>query len=147
MVTSAAAKPPPAWSSICLSPSPWRPISATLSSTRPDSMPQKLRGHDKAMCHQLEVQLWHTGRHGSVSTGPRFHGVVVTRDPSALTDRPVLHRFPGQPGLSSRSRHSTGRSHQSPKDKEPTLVTIRGFPQIPHMPSYLEPHTGHSSQW
>lgn len=30
-------------SSICLSPSLWRPISATLSSTQPESTPQKLR--------------------------------------------------------------------------------------------------------
>lgn len=85
MVTSVAARPPPAWSSICLSLSPWRLISATLSSTQPDAMPQKLRGHDKAMCHQLEVQLWHTGQHGSVSSGPCFHRAVVTGDPSALT--------------------------------------------------------------
>lgn len=59
-------------SSICLSPSPWRPISATLSSTQPDSMPQKLRGHDTAMGYRLEMQLGYTGQHSSVNTGPHF---------------------------------------------------------------------------
>lgn len=134
-----AAKPPPPGSSICLSPSPWRPISATLSPTQPGSMPQKLRGHDMPMCRQLKTQLRHTGQRGSVSTGSHFHGAIVTGDPSALTDQSCID-FLGSPaslaGRGEQHTHISAEPHGqglSPGDNQrlpmDTSRTVR--PRVP----------------
>lgn len=136
-------------SSICLSTSPWRPISATLSSTQPDSMPRKLRGHDTAMCRQLKMQLRHTECHGSVGTGPHFHGPVVTGDPSALTVQRCIDFVGSLASPAGRGGQHTQISSEphgqgpSPADNQRLpMDTSRALrPKVPTRTA------GHSSRW
>lgn len=125
-------------SSICLSPSPWRPIRAGLSPTQPDSMPPKLRGHDTAICCQLDMQLGHTGQHSSVNTGPHFHGVWSPGTHQLSQTRAALISQAARP-LQQVKVDSTCRTHQGPTAKGPPLVTTKGFLWTPHMPSCPEP--------